>query len=66
MLGGKAAGVAAITGCGMGLADRYPTEASRRERILDLESQLEFLLARGRTDAAAEVREQIREVMALT
>ena len=65
VLGGKAATLAALTGAGRGLRERYPSPEAQQSRIADLEAQREYWLRLKKPTQAAEVLAQIDEVRAL-
>lgn len=63
--GGKAAGIAAVTGSGSGLIDRFPTRESQQARYSDLQAQLNFCVGKGMKQAAADIEADMREIGAL-
>lgn len=62
LAGGRAATLAAITGAGLGIRDRFPTYESQRVRLDQLQAQLKFFVARRQPANADDVRAQIREI----
>lgn len=66
VLGGRAAGIAAVTGCGSGLLDRFPTLDKQLDRIKQLEAQMDFFVRKRMTKDAQGVQVQIDEVRALS
>lgn len=66
VLGGKAASIAAVTGAGSGLRDRFPTIEKQMERIEQLQAQRDYFQRHKMREAMQELDEQIAEIRDLS
>lgn len=66
VLGGKAAGMAAVSGAGASLRDRFPTLEKQHERIQQLDAQRDYFRRHKMREAMDDLDAQIAEIKALS
>jgi len=64
--GGRAASIAATTGAGSGLSDRFRTAQARAERLADLGLQRDYYVRKKDRGGVAEVDGLIAELQGLS
>lgn len=66
VLGGKAAGMAAVSGAGSSLRDRFPTLEKQQERIAQLDAQREYFIRHKMREALTDVEADLAKIKALS